>query len=455
MKIIVISYPENFKNEHELLIRLFEEGLEYFHLRKHNFSYGKLEKYIEKIPNEYRNRVIIYDHFELVDSMRLKGMHFNTKTKNKIGNYGYMKCHKSFSAHSLEEIKSFKPSMDYFLLSPVFDSISKNGYQQKITPEQIREFFTIERHPYPIIALGGINEFNVASLQDSGVSGIALLGNIWINYLENKSIDLAVAKFKEIRRKVTSFRPKVLSIAGFDPSSGAGITSDIKTIEQHEVYGLGVCSAITFQNENIFEEVDWLCAGKIKQQIDVLAKSHNFDVVKFGIIENISTLRDVIQHLKTINPNIQIVWDPVVGASAGYTFHKSIDNNSLFDVLRSIYLVTPNISESELLFGTSDPKNIQKLINEFQLCNVLLKGGHSEGNADDYLIMDEEIIIVPGTQFQNNSKHGSGCVLSASIACSLSKMINLQTACKNGKKYTEKFIESNNLLLGFHYCYDK
>ncbi|MBN2682495.1 MAG: bifunctional hydroxymethylpyrimidine kinase/phosphomethylpyrimidine kinase [Bacteroidales bacterium] len=455
MKIVVISYPENFKHEHEILIRLFEEGLEYFHLRKHNFSMSKLERFIEKIPKEYRDRIIIYDHFELVETMRLKGMHFNSKTRHKIGNYSYMKCHKSFSAHSLEEIKTFEHDMDYFLLSPVFDSISKNGYQQKISPEQIHSFLEAEKLPYPIIALGGINEFNVATLQDTGISGIALLGNIWSHYLENKNIDSAIAKFREIRRKVSSFRPKVLSIAGFDPSSGAGITSDIKTMEHHEVYGLGVCSAITFQNENIFEGVDWLCAGKIKQQIDILAKNHSFDVVKFGIIENLDCLKDIILHLKKINPKIQIIWDPVVGASAGFTFHESINNYVLFEVLRQIYLITPNITESKLLFGTSDPYNIQKLVNEFDLCSVLLKGGHSQNNADDFLILKEDVVKIQGTQFQDVSKHGTGCVLSASIASNLSKMINLRTSCRNGKKYTEKFIESNNLLLGFHYCYDK
>jgi len=453
MKIVVISHPENFKHEKEILIRLFEEGLEYFHLRKHDFSKTKIEKYLDHLPKEYHNRIIIYDHFDLVDTYKLKGMHFNRKTKEKVGVYNYLLCHKSFSAHSFEEIKDLHNEFDYVFISPVFDSISKNGYTAKITPEEIESFINSGECKHEIVALGGITEHNARELMNKGIAGVALLGNIWTSYFESKNIDLIVKKFREIKQIVQSGRPYCMSIAGFDPSSGAGVTADIKTMEVHEVYGLGICSAITCQNEDEFASVDWLSADKIIAQAEMQFKKHPISVVKIGIIESLSTLNKVIDRLKQLKPDVKIIWDPVIKSTSGFSFHSSIDKSILNEILRKIYLVTPNALESRNLFDTDNPEKIRGIIKSGGFCNVLLKGGHIQSDVvNDFLIMHNDTRVFEGGRYSGIQKHGTGCVLSSAIASRIARGVGLESACEKGKKYTERFILSNNLRLGYHYC---
>src|SRR6478609_9522229 len=101
----------------------------------------------------------------------------------------------------------------------------------------------------------------------------------------------------------------LLSIAGFDPSGGAGILADIKTFEGNKVHGLGVCTSITYQNDKEFDGLNWLDKDQIKNQIDVLAKRFRFDWIKIGLIENLSMLNKLVDYLLHINPNAKIIWD--------------------------------------------------------------------------------------------------------------------------------------------------
>src|ERR1700756_3795867 len=118
-------------------------------------------------------------------------------------------------------------------------------------------------------------------------------------------------------------RAYVLSIAGFDPSGGAGILADVKTFESNKVYGLGVISANTFQNDEEFNRVDWIPAEKIIEQISILQKRFEFEYVKIGLIENLEVLNKIIEHLKLPTANYRLIWDPILKASAGFEFHKS------------------------------------------------------------------------------------------------------------------------------------
>src|ERR1700757_2780075 len=120
-------------------------------------------------------------------------------------------------------------------------------------------------------------------------------------------------------------RKYVLSIAGFDPSGGAGILADIKTFEGNKVYGLGVISANTFQNDKEFKKVDWIPVEKIIEQIDILKTRFEFEYVKIGLIENLEVLNVIISHLTSHIPHLNIIWDPILKASAGYEFHKEVD----------------------------------------------------------------------------------------------------------------------------------
>ena len=239
-----------------------------------------------------------------------------------------------------------------------------------------------------------------------------------------------------------------LSIAGFDPCGGAGILADIKTFEANQVYGLGVCSAITFQNDNSFVGVDWLSFEQIKSQLDPLFSKYFIDTVKVGLIASLEVFDKLIYYLKQKNKGIKIIWDPIIKASAGFEFHSKVNQVLLNKILDNIFLVTPNWPEAQVLFGTCEKSKIKDKVN----CAVYLKGGHNMTScAIDYLFDKNMDLHFEAPWIENGEKHGSGCVLSAAITANISKQQSLNQACANAKKYVSLFLGSSENLLGSHY----
>lgn len=238
----------------------------------------------------------------------------------------------------------------------------------------------------------------------------------------------------------------ILSIAGFDPSGGAGVLADIKTFEQHGIQGFGTCTAITFQNDSTFEGVKWLSIEDIVSQIEILKKRFKINYIKIGLIENLKTLTEIVNFLNSDISKPFIIWDPILKASAGFQFHNQFENETLIKVLTSISLITPNIMEYEFIksvCGVSDDKMAS-------FCDVLLKGGHStDSNSNDYLFENNKKHELKGKR-SSYQKHGTGCVLSAAICSNLALGNSLHESCKNAKKYTFNYIKSSPNLLGFH-----
>jgi hydroxymethylpyrimidine/phosphomethylpyrimidine kinase len=247
-----------------------------------------------------------------------------------------------------------------------------------------------------------------------------------------------------------SKRIYLLSIAGFDPSGGAGVLADVKTFESNKVYGLGVISANTFQNDTEFQNVDWISAEKIIEQISILQKRFEFEFVKIGLIENLETLDKIVCYLISKNANTKIIWDPILKASAGFEFHKQVDGVLLEKICKQLYIITPNMPEALSLGSFKDTVENAKHFSKY--CHVFLKGGHAEKKVGyDTLFLKE------GKQFSFRPKtknifpkHGSGCILSSAIVANLAKGEDLQRACLKAKQYTERILSSNKTLLGYH-----
>jgi hydroxymethylpyrimidine/phosphomethylpyrimidine kinase len=244
-----------------------------------------------------------------------------------------------------------------------------------------------------------------------------------------------------------SDRPYLLSIAGFDPSGGAGLLADIKTFEQHRVYGFGVCSALTVQSDNAFYDVQWLDASGIIKQIEPLISKFPVAACKIGIVQNWDVLAEVLTYLKSKVPALPIVLDPVLQASAGYIFQAG--ETGWQQVLPLVSLITPNYDEMKKLAPDSSPE--EAALNLSYTCAVLLKGGHHpETRGTDYLFQGGKCLALsPGTA-DVHAKHGSGCVLSAAIAANLGLRYPLPEACRRAKQYTESFLSSTSTLLGYH-----
>lgn len=246
-------------------------------------------------------------------------------------------------------------------------------------------------------------------------------------------------------------RPIVLSIAGFDPCAGAGILADIKTFEQHNVYGLGINTARTLQTENQFFSISWEEEKDILQSLEIMLSRYDVKAVKIGIIENIGTLEKVIFFIHQKNESIKIVVDTVIKSSSGFHFWDEQMNEAILaSIFSKTFLITPNYNEVLQLMPSSNAKEAAKKLSPY--CNVLLKGGHNQEEVGvDYLYMKNSIEKLDGNTGNIYAKHGSGCVLSAAITANLALGFDLVSSCKNAKRYIEQFLSSNNTLLGYHY----
>ena len=248
---------------------------------------------------------------------------------------------------------------------------------------------------------------------------------------------------------MTKLRPYALSIAGYDPSGGAGVLADVKTFEQIGVYGFAVTTCITYQNDHTFEGVHWLSIKKIKKQLYPLLESYRIKYVKIGLMENFIVLNEIIELLMAYNPDIVIVWDPILRASAGFDFHKKFSRKRLQYIFERVTLITPNWKEIQALSGEKD--EVKGAQNIAACCDVYLKGGHNiETPATDMLWIGKRLDILHPAGISDRNKHGTGCVLSSAITAYLALGKGMHTSCVMAKNYTYQFIESNPSNLGYH-----
>lgn len=245
-------------------------------------------------------------------------------------------------------------------------------------------------------------------------------------------------------------RPYALSIAGFDPSGGAGFLADAKAMEVHKVYALTVATAITVQHESVFQAVEWVKVDLIKQQIKLLFQKYPVNFCKIGLIQNWAVLLEISDLLLSLNPSIKIVVDPIFRASAGFDFHDNVRLEDLKEWLKNIYLLTPNAQELARIKEEANLMDVAQSLSEY--CNVLYKGGHNEAQkGTDFLFQGKEVKELPPKEIVHYEKHGSGCVLSAAIVANLALGHDLHRACEKAKAYITRFLNSNETLLGYHY----
>ncbi|WP_299013452.1 thiamine phosphate synthase [uncultured Polaribacter sp.] len=177
--IVLIAPEKDIANEIEILHQLFKEGLQYYHLRKPEKNYEEHVAYLNKIDKKYHNRIVLHYYHELINDFDLKGIHFQEqKRKYHIENpSAYFKNLNMYgktissSFHEPEVLKDCYFEFDYHLLSPVFTSISKKGYEGK--------GFDVNHIDKVIIGMGGIHSKNIQETLQLGYKGIGVLGGIW------------------------------------------------------------------------------------------------------------------------------------------------------------------------------------------------------------------------------------------------------------------------------------
>lgn len=198
MKLILLSTPFCFVEEHQILNALFDEGLELLHLRKPDSPAAYLERLITLINEPYRKQIVIHDHFYLKAEYGLKGIHLNRRNPQPPSDY---KGSISLSCHSAEEVVQSKRKFDYLFLSPIFNSISKQGYASHFPPEQLRELSKKKVIDRKVMALGGVCADNIASLREYGFGGAVVLGDVWNRFEQHSAQD-----FKEVLQQFRKLR---------------------------------------------------------------------------------------------------------------------------------------------------------------------------------------------------------------------------------------------------------
>ncbi len=247
---------------------------------------------------------------------------------------------------------------------------------------------------------------------------------------------------------MSTSRPYALSIAGFDPSGGAGIVADIKTMNTFKVQGLSVITAITYQTEDAFLGLRWLDINEVFNQLTPVLNKYQINFVKIGIIKSAEYLLEIIREIKKIRPEIKIIWDPVLKSSSGYMFHEQIDREKILRILEQVYLITPNYSEIEVLIEQLQMKPVD--MQEF--CNILITGGHHpEKQGYDFLYSFKgKVQSFRPKQKVKYQKHGSGCIFSSAVCACLANGDSLHKAILKSKRYMERVLNSNPGLLAYH-----
>jgi hydroxymethylpyrimidine/phosphomethylpyrimidine kinase len=246
-------------------------------------------------------------------------------------------------------------------------------------------------------------------------------------------------------------RPFVVSIAGFDPTAGAGVLTDIKTFEQHRVYGFAITTANTIQTENQFLSIQWTDIAFVLRSIEELFKNYPIKAVKIGIVPSLAYLQEIVLALKRLSPKTSIVWDTVLKSSTEYDFLNIENQTILVKILKNIDLITPNYHEIiQLSPAETNAENTAKMLSAY--CAILLKGGHHpEKIGIDTLYTKKESIPFFPKKSSLTEKHGSGCILSSAIVSNLALGNDLRTACYLAKDYIETYLQSNPTKLGYHH----
>lgn len=241
-----------------------------------------------------------------------------------------------------------------------------------------------------------------------------------------------------------------LTVAGFDPSGGAGILADIKTFEQNNVYGLAVNTGNTIQTEDRFYSMRWSDTSEMLETLRVLLDSYPVTAMKTGIMPSMDVLLNVILCAKSKQPGMKIIADPIVRSSTHFDFMAPAEKEKMNEVWKHCFLITPNVPEAIALTGLQDAHAAAAELSKH--CAVLLKGGHQKDTPGvDYLYEGDTCTVLKPGSGQTYAKHGSGCVLSSAITANIAKGYDLIDACTHAKQYTEHFLQSHHSLLGLHH----
>lgn len=233
--------------------------------------------------------------------------------------------------------------------------------------------------------------------------------------------------------------PVVLTIAGFDPSSGAGVTADIKTIAAHGCFGAACITALTVQSTRGVRRVEPLDVRLVRDTLDELASDLRFAAVRIGMLGSGEVANTVADFLGSTHPPI-VVLDAIVRSSSG----ADLLGGGGIDVLRDRLIplstvVTPNIEEAAVLAGLpvsniAEMRKAAEALLALGAKNAVVTGGHLEDPVD--LLLDREgFEEFHGERIESRATHGTGCAFATSLACRMALGDTVREAVRHAKSY--------------------
>lgn len=242
--------------------------------------------------------------------------------------------------------------------------------------------------------------------------------------------------------------PVALTVAGFDPSGGAGVIADVKTFTAFGCFAAAAVTSLTYQNTTGVFGAAHQTAEAVRRQVLPVVEDLRVAGFKTGMLPTREVIREVARLVRETNLPAPVV-DPVVRSTSGYDL---IDDEALAalrdELLPLAFLLTPNVPEAERLTGmrvedASDMRRAAHLLRGMGARNVLVKGGHLSGVAVDILVDEQDYAeLFRAPRIETTSTHGTGCTLSAAVAAGLARGLGLIEATSTAKRFVTDAIRS-------------
>jgi hydroxymethylpyrimidine/phosphomethylpyrimidine kinase len=241
--------------------------------------------------------------------------------------------------------------------------------------------------------------------------------------------------------------PILLTIAGFDPSCGAGVAADLKTFAAHGCYGIAAITSLTVQNTQKVEAVHNTPSSELREQLEILVADSEIAAVKVGMLGNRGNAVVVAEFLDA-HKFAHVVHDPIIRSSSGSELLDTGGINYIIaELLKRSSVITPNVPEAESLTGitirnVADMEAAARKIVEMGAKAAIVKGGHME-KAVDVLFDGTAIHQMSGDRVKVENTHGTGCTFASAIAAQLAAGRSLIEAITLAKAYVVKAMEKS------------
>ncbi len=390
----------------------------------------------------HQAKLIINDLPELAREIDADGVHLGQDDMPAVQARQLLGRNKiiGISTHSVEEaLKAEAQGADYIAIGSIFPTGTKDD-TQLVGIEMLRKVRKAVR--VPLVAIGGMTAERAFDALDAGADSIAVISSVMADADPARAAKEYALLFN---RKLNFPRARVMTIAGSDSGGGAGIQADIKTISLLGSYASSVLTALTAQNTLGVAETYQVHTDFVIKQLNTVLDDIGTDTVKTGMLSWGGIVTRVAKVIE--ERSLLAVVDPVMVAKGGESLLDREAHDSLISrLLPQSYLLTPNLPEVEALTGTN-PRSVDEMVDagrtlqQFGARNILIKGGHLNGDATDLLLLGDQEYRLSSPRFKTSNTHGTGCTLSAAIATFLAQGYPLRFAVERAKRFVSLAIE--------------